>query len=149
MKGVYIKGRTSVINTPLTLSTLENFPLASCHALLPLHPSVLSFSGPLNLSLREAREKSKFLSSSAIQQFSHLLLLPFPARPGDSPELEPPPFSSQRPPKAVPNQKTANNNIKWSHLKMELGLPCQRDRLARLIPQTLRAEEVQESEVFA
>lgn len=134
MKGVYIRGRTSIINTPLTLSTLKNFPLASCHALLPLHPSALGFSGPLNLSLRDARGKSKFLSSSAIQQFSHRLLLPFPSRPGDSPELEPPPFSSQRPPKAIPNQKTANNNIKWSHFKMELRLPCQRDGLACLVP---------------
>lgn len=32
---------------------------------------------------------------------------------------------------------------------MELRLPCQSNCLARLIPQTLRAEEVPESEVFA
>lgn len=105
MKGVYTRERTSSRNTSLSNSHLRASPIGFRSCSVPPHPSALGFSGPVNLSLRDAQERSRSLSSSSVKQFSCLSLLPPPSRPGVLFELETPPFQSQRPPKSTPNKE--------------------------------------------
>ena len=73
MKGVYRRARTLRRNTSFVSLRLQEFPIGFLSCAVPLALSALGFSEPTNLSLRAAREESKFIPSSSTKQFSLLL----------------------------------------------------------------------------